>query len=100
MGNKPAEVREKLLVGLNMYGSLFTPSTPPRRAIIGSEYVKFLEMYKPKMEWDSDSEESYFECSTDDGTEGELWYPSLYSIKYIPFLFNPLFRFVVFFGLG
>jgi chitinase domain-containing protein 1 len=80
VGNKGVEARSKLLVGLNMYGTIFQPS---RRPITGKEYIELLEKYKPKLEWDSDSEESYFEVSDDEKGDGEVWYPSLYSIRYV-----------------
>jgi spore germination protein YaaH len=60
-----------------MYGTLFTPS---RRPIIGKEYIELLEKYQPSLNWDSESEESFWEYSDEDG-EGEVWYPTLYSIK-------------------
>jgi spore germination protein YaaH len=86
IGNKPPELRAKLLVGLNMYGTLFNPS---RRPIVGSEYIQLLERYKPHIEWDSEGEETFWEFTdVEHGiTEAEVWYPSLYSIKYI-FLFR------------
>jgi spore germination protein YaaH len=68
-----------------MYGTIFQPS---RRPIIGKEYIELLEKYKPKLEWDSDSEESYFEVSDDEKGDGEVWYPSLYSIRYVFLLIN------------
>ena len=62
-----------------MYGAIFEPS---RRPIIGKEYIEFLEKYKPRIEWDGESEEAFFEFHDDEsGVEGEVWYPSLYSIK-------------------
>lgn len=81
IGNKPPELRAKLLVGLNMYGTLFNPS---RRPIVGNEYIQLLEKYKPHIEWDSLSEEAFWEFTdVEHGTMGaEVWYPSLYSIKY------------------
>ena len=82
MGNKPEAARHKLLVGLNMYGTLFTTHSP-RRPITGREYLSLLEKYKPSLQWDIESEESYFEFVEDDGLggEGEVWYPSLYSVR-------------------
>ena len=79
IGNKPPEARAKLLVGLNMYGTLFRPL---RRPITGDEYVQLLEKFKPRINWDSDSEESYWEFSDDDGKDGEVWFPTLNSIRY------------------
>jgi len=80
VGNKAPETKEKLLVGLNVYGSLFMPH---RRAITGKEYIQLLEKLQPEMDWDGESEESFFEF-TDGGVDVEVWYPSLYSIKYPP----------------
>jgi len=34
------------------------------------------------MDWDGESEESFFEF-TDGDVDVEVWYPSLYSIKYL-----------------
>ena len=64
-----------------MYGTVFAPL---RRPITGNEYVQLLEKYKPRINWDSDSEESYWEFS-DGEMEGEVWYPSLYSIRYLSY---------------
>ena len=69
-----------MLVGLNMYGSLFTPQ---RRPINGDEYVRLLEMHKPRIDWDIESEEAVIESTTEDGQDAEVWYPTLYSIRYI-----------------
>jgi len=79
VGNKGPEAQSKLLVGLNMYGSLFTPH---RRAITGKDYIQLLEKVHPQMDWDGESEESFFEF-TDGDVDVEVWYPSLYSIKYL-----------------
>ena len=80
IGNKPETARRKLLVGLNMYGTLFTTQSP-RRPITGTEYLQLLEKHNPSLQWDAESEESYFEFVDDTMQEGEVWYPSLYSIK-------------------
>ena len=64
-----------------MYGTVFTPL---RRPITGNEYLQLLEKYKPRINWDSYSEESYWEFS-DGEMEGEVWYPSLYSIRYLSY---------------
>jgi spore germination protein YaaH len=60
-----------------MYGTIFTPG---RRPIIGKEYLELLGKYEPAFQWDTESEESFFEF-TEDGTDMEVWYPTLYSIK-------------------
>jgi hypothetical protein len=65
-----------------MYGSAFGPTRVP---IKGDEYLKFVQKFEPRMEWDEESEELYFEFGDDENgiNDGEIWYPSLYSIKYI-----------------
>jgi spore germination protein YaaH len=80
VGNKPPSARKKLLVGLNMYGAVFTPA---RRPIKGDEYVRMLEKYEPSLQWDDESEESFWDFTDlENGvTDGEVWYPSLYSIR-------------------
>jgi hypothetical protein len=64
-----------------MYGTIFNPH---RRPIIGKEYIELLEKHEPIIQWDSESEEAYFEFSGPDVEDGEaqVWYPTLYSIKY------------------
>jgi hypothetical protein len=68
-----------LLLGLNMYGTAFTPE---RRAIKGDEYLRLLEMHRPRIDWDVESEEAVIEFTTEDGRDAEVWYPTLYSIRY------------------
>jgi hypothetical protein len=64
-----------------MYGAAFLPA---RRPVKGNEYLDFLKLYKPRIEWDAESEEAVVEFVTDEGKEAELWYPTLYSIRYPP----------------
>jgi spore germination protein YaaH len=70
-----------------MYGTVFAPT---RRAIRGDEYVKMLEQYEPTLDWDAESEEQFWEFSDEEAglIDGEVWFPSLYSIKYVPFETN------------
>jgi len=60
-----------------MYGTIYHPT---RRPILGDEYIRLLEEHRPTLDWDAESEESFFTFEDDDG-EAEVWYPSLYSIK-------------------
>lgn len=62
-----------------MYGTEFAPK---RRPIKGDEYLRLLERHNPKIDWDVDSEEAVFEFTVDDGPDAEVWYPTLYSIRY------------------
>lgn len=64
-----------------MYGTAFTPQ---RRPIKGDEYLRFLELYKPRIDWDAESEEAVIEFITEDGNDAEVWYPTLYGIRYVP----------------
>jgi chitinase domain-containing protein 1 len=61
-----------------MYGTVFNPA---RRPILGDEYIRLLEQYKPSLDWDGDSEESFWTFEDEQGVEAEVWYPTLYSIK-------------------
>jgi len=42
-----------------------------------------LEKYEPSLQWDDESEESFWDFTDlENGvTDGEVWYPSLYSIS-------------------
>jgi spore germination protein YaaH len=64
-----------------MYGTVFTPA---RRPIKGDEYIRMLEKHEPSLQWDDESEESFWEFTdVENGVpDGEVWYPSLYSIRY------------------
>jgi spore germination protein YaaH len=77
VGDKSPEARKKLLVGFNMYGTKFTPARTP---ITGKEYLELLSKHEPLFQWDAESEESFFEV-TENGSDMEVWYPTLYSIK-------------------
>lgn len=51
--------RDKILLGLNFYGNDYTPTGGG--PIIGHEYLQRLEKLKGKLEYDTRSEENYFE---------------------------------------
>ena len=63
-----------------MYGTVFTPQ---RRPINGDEYLRLLETQKPRIDWDTESEEAVVEFTTEGGQDAEVWYPTLYSIRYV-----------------
>lgn len=69
--------RAQILLGLNFYGYNYTPEGG--RAILGSDYLKILESFKGKIQWDDISKEHYFEAKSSGGG-GIVFYPTLYSI--------------------
>ncbi|KAI1279583.1 Chitinase domain-containing protein 1 [Halotydeus destructor] len=71
-------IRRKLMMGMNMYGNNYTPTGGG--PIVGHEYVKILESKKPKLLWDENSAEHYFEYKDGIG-RNRVFYPTLMSIK-------------------
>ncbi|KOC66080.1 Chitinase domain-containing protein 1 [Habropoda laboriosa] len=69
--------RAQILLGLNFYGYNYTPEGGG--AILGSDYLKILESYKGKIQWDDNSKEHFFEVKSS-GSSGIIFYPTLYSI--------------------
>ncbi|CAD1472201.1 unnamed protein product [Heterotrigona itama] len=69
--------RAQILLGLNFYGYSYTPEGG--RAILGSDYLKILESFKGKIQWDDNSKEHFFESKSSGGS-GIIFYPTLYSI--------------------
>ncbi|XP_033334518.2 chitinase domain-containing protein 1 isoform X2 [Megalopta genalis] len=69
--------RAQILLGLNFYGYNYTPEGGG--AILGSDYLKLLESYKGKIQWDDNSKEHFFETKSS-GVSGIVFYPTLYSI--------------------
>jgi hypothetical protein len=63
-----------------MYGALFHEGQ--RRPIIGQDYLNILQKHRPGLQWDAESEEAVLEFVDDNNAVGEIWYPTLYSIRY------------------
>lgn len=74
---EPGPKRAQILLGLNFYGYNYTPEGGG--AILGSDYLRILESFKGKIQWDDDSKEHYFEAKSS-GDSGIVFYPTLYSI--------------------
>lgn len=51
--------RAQILMGLNFYGNNYTPEGGG--PILGSQYLKTLESFKGKIQWDDRSREHFFE---------------------------------------
>ncbi|CAD6215938.1 GSCOCT00004240001.2-RA-CDS [Cotesia congregata] len=70
--------RSKILMGLNFYGNNYTPDGGG--AILGSQYIKYLDSYKGKLQWDERSKEHLLEYRSSKAS-GYIFYPTLYSIQ-------------------
>ncbi|XP_046825380.1 chitinase domain-containing protein 1 [Vespa velutina] len=69
--------RTQILLGINFYGYNYTPEGGG--PILGSQYLKSLESFKSKIQWDDRSKEHFFEAKSSLGS-GYIFYPTLYSI--------------------
>lgn len=54
-----AQKRQKILIGLNMYGNDFT--TEGGGSIVGRQYLEFVRGLQARLQWDEKDEENYFE---------------------------------------
>lgn len=75
--NKLNPNRKKILLGLNFYGNDYSGMTG--KPIIGHEYVSILEKHKPKFVFNNITGEHSFSYWSE-GTEHQVFYPTLYSI--------------------
>uniref|UniRef100_A0A182TPR6 Chitinase domain-containing protein 1 n=1 Tax=Anopheles melas TaxID=34690 RepID=A0A182TPR6_9DIPT len=71
------EKRAKILVGLNMYGSDFTPNGG--QPIVAHEYLALLKHLKGHLTYDEHDVENFFEVKTSNGRH-MVFYPTLFSI--------------------
>uniref|UniRef100_A0A182PPI9 Chitinase domain-containing protein 1 n=1 Tax=Anopheles epiroticus TaxID=199890 RepID=A0A182PPI9_9DIPT len=71
------EKRAKILVGLNMYGSDFTPNGG--QPIVSHEYLALLKHLKGHLTYDEHDVENFFEVKTSNGRH-MVFYPTLFSI--------------------
>ncbi|CAG8486584.1 11198_t:CDS:2 [Ambispora leptoticha] len=72
--------RDKLLLGLNLYGTDYSGSKQSN-PIIGKDIIKILEKHKPtKFVWDELSAEHHFEY-VKTGVKHDVWYPTLKSLE-------------------
>ncbi|CAG8763421.1 1047_t:CDS:2, partial [Acaulospora morrowiae] len=70
--------RNKLLLGLNMYGTDFFNGQMEH--VIGNAVIQKLKQHNPIIEWDKKFEEHHFRYQ-ENGISHDVWYPSLKSIK-------------------
>ncbi|XP_064480298.1 chitinase domain-containing protein 1-like [Ornithodoros turicata] len=71
-------VRKKILLGLNFYGYDYTSTGGA--PIVGHQFVNELSKGKPKVRWDEESAEHFFEYKHSDGRH-TVFYPTLHSIQ-------------------
>ncbi|XP_053697930.1 chitinase domain-containing protein 1 [Sabethes cyaneus] len=70
--------RAKILLGLNLYGSDFTPNGG--QPIVSHEYLALLKHLKGHLTFDEHDVENFFEVKTSTGRH-MVFYPTLYSIN-------------------
>ncbi|RHZ72251.1 hypothetical protein Glove_243g47 [Diversispora epigaea] len=71
--------RNKILLGLNMYGIDFSQRGEMDH-VIRNNYIDKLRYYKPKIEWNYNAGEHRLQYK-ENGVLHEVWFPSLKSIK-------------------
>lgn len=70
--------RQKILLGLNFYGNDYTLGNG--NSLVGNQYIEILTKHKPKLKWESESQEHVFKYKPRDG-EHTVYYPTLQSIN-------------------
>ncbi|KAM5246874.1 chitinase domain-containing protein 1 isoform 1-T1 [Ctenodactylus gundi] len=73
--------RSKILLGLNFYGMDYTASKDAREPVIGTRYIQTLKDHRPRMVWDSQAAEHFFEYKKNRGERHVIFYPTLKSLQ-------------------
>ncbi|KTF80453.1 hypothetical protein cypCar_00030403, partial [Cyprinus carpio] len=68
--------RHKILLGINLYGLDFS-SHGGAEPLLGTRYVELLKEVKPKLQWDENTGEHFFNYKRSNGVKHVVYYPTL-----------------------
>lgn len=76
---KKGRRRQKILLGLNMYGYDYTPQGGG--TIMAQDYIEYLKLYNGRLILDEHDKENFFEVKSEATGRHVIFYPTLYSIQ-------------------
>uniref|UniRef100_V9L0H2 Chitinase domain-containing protein 1 n=1 Tax=Callorhinchus milii TaxID=7868 RepID=V9L0H2_CALMI len=76
-----AQWRQKILLGLNFYGLDYSSVGASGEHIIAPRYVELLRNQRPRLVWEQQTAEHYFEYKTSSGWKHIVFYPTLKSVQ-------------------